>query len=110
MDQGWLKTLADFTYARRNVFIMHEWYQRFGDEMYWDLTHFDNNDGMHALNIPLAYVIRDVFAHRTQTMRNLEAAVTRQATDFNWNQKLVNFVDSHDKPRFLSIRNDRVAF
>ncbi|GFP21371.1 hypothetical protein HKBW3S06_00597 [Candidatus Hakubella thermalkaliphila] len=110
MDQGWLKTLADFTYARRNVFIMHEWYQRFGDEMYWDLTHFDNNDGMHVLNIPLAYVIRDVLAHRTQTMRNLEAAVTRQATDFNWNQKLVNFVDSHDKPRFLSIRNDRVAF
>jgi glycosidase len=108
MDPGWLKTFADNVYAGwENIFITHEWFNGFYDELYWDLANFDNNSGMHALNIPLNWTIRDVFGYKTKSMLDLEARINQQfaypVSDFEWNQKLVNFISSHDTPRFLSI-------
>lgn len=108
MDPGWLKTFADNVYAGwENIFITHEWFNGFNDELYWDLANFDNNNGMHALNIPLNWTIRDVFGYKTNSMYDLESRINQQfgypVSDFRWNQKLVNFISSHDTPRFLSI-------
>jgi len=111
MDQGWLKTFADYVYAGwENIFITHEWYLGFDNPLYWDLCHFDNNNGMQALNIPLSWTLKDVFAYKTKSMYDLEAKVNQQfahpVSDIRWNQKLGNFFDSHDTPRLLSINND----
>lgn len=108
MDQGWLKTFADYIYSGwENIFITHEWYLGFGAGMYWDLADFDNNCGMHALNIPLNWTIRDVFGYKTSSMYDLESKINQQfgspVSDFEWNQKLVNFISGHDTPRLLSI-------
>jgi len=111
MDQAWLGTLSDYVYAGwENIYITHEWYNGFDDDLYWDLCQFDNNYGMHMLNIPLNWTIRDVWGYKTKTMSDLEAKVNKQfgypVSDIMWNQKIGNFVSSHDTPRFLSINLD----
>lgn len=108
MDQGWLRTFADYVYSGwENTFITHEWFLGFSAGMYWDLCHFDNNFGMHALNIPLNWTIRDVFGYKTSSMYNLESRINQQfaypVSDFRWNGKIVNFISGHDTPRLLSI-------
>jgi len=111
MDQGWLMTFADYIYSNwENIYITHEWFNGFESELYWDLCQFDNNYGMHMLNIPLNWVIRDVWAYKTKTMIDLETRINQQfgwpVSDIRWNQKVGNFISSHDTPRFLSVNPD----
>jgi len=110
LEPGWLKTYADYVYARKNVFMFGEWYQGFNDEMYWDMVKFANYTGIGLINIPLQQVLVDVFAYDTKTMWDLESAVNKYTIDFMWQNKLTIFVDSHDVPRFLSLRNDLIRF
>jgi len=110
LEPGWLKTYADYVYARKNVFMFGEWYQGFNDEMYWDMVKFANYTGISLINIPLQQVLVDVFAYDTKTMWDLESAVNKYTTDFMWQNKLTIFIDSHDVPRFLSLRNDLTRF
>ena len=110
LEPGWLKTYADYVYARKNVFMFGEWYQGFDDEMYWDMVKFANYTGISLINIPLQQVLVDVFAYDTKTMWDLESAVNKYTTDFMWQNKLTIFIDSHDVPRFLSLRNDLTRF
>lgn len=110
LEPGWLKTYADYVYANKNVFMFGEWYQGFNDEMYWDMVKFANYTGISLINIPLQQVLVDVFAYDTKTMWDLESAVNKYTTDFMWQNKLTIFIDSHDVPRFLSLRNDLTRF
>lgn len=110
VEPGWLKTFVDNVYAENDVYVIGEWYLSFEDGMYYDLAKFDNNDGVHSINIPLHKVIRGVFAEDTKTMVDLNSALGKQSNDFRWQQKMLNFVDSHDPPRFLSVNGSKARF
>ncbi|ABL78851.1 alpha-amylase family glycosyl hydrolase [Thermofilum pendens] len=110
VEPGWLKTYADYVYAIKNVFMFGEWYQSFNDEMYWDMVKFANDSGISVINIPLQQVLVDVFAYDTKTMYDLDNAVKKYTSNFMWQNKLVNFIDSHDVPRFLSLSKSITRF
>ncbi len=110
VEPGWLKTFADYVYARKNVFMFGEWYQGFNDEMYWDMAHFANTSGISLINIPLQQVLVNTLAYNSESMIDLANAVTKYTHDFMWQNKLTLFVDSHDVPRFLSLNDNLTRF
>lgn len=61
------------------------------------------------LNYPMFFALRNVFADG-QSMTQLQSAFQSLTTNFKDISVLGSFIDNHDNPRFLNVRNDQAAY
>lgn len=106
MPGGWLKSYADHIYATKSVFMFGEWFDGSSSPLWNDELKFANTDGQSLQNIDMNGAIRDVFISNAN-MSELDATVSRDSSAFTYQNQLVNFVDSQDIARFLSVNNSQ---
>jgi hypothetical protein len=106
MPGGWVKAYDDHIFATKSVFTFGEWFDSYGAALFPDEIKFANTDGQSLQNVDLNTAIRDVFISNNN-MSELDTAVSRDSSDFTYQNQLVNFVDSQDIPRFLSANNSQ---
>ncbi|MDQ2847322.1 MAG: alpha-amylase family glycosyl hydrolase [Actinomycetota bacterium] len=109
MPGGFLKSYLDHVYASYSVFVYGEWADPSTAPLWGDEVKFANTDGQSLQNFDLNTSIRNVFASGA-SMSELNAAVGRQQSSFNWSNQLVDFVDSQDVSRFLSVNTNTTLF
>lgn len=110
VNWGWQYSLANSIYTNKNSFIFGEWVaDDSANPLYRDMVKFSNKSGIAELNFPLFTRLSSVFG-QGGSFTSLQAVVAEQQADFAYQNDLVNFVDNHDRKRFLTIdtsSNDR---
>jgi glycosidase len=110
VNWGWQYSLANTIYSNRTSFIFGEWVaDDSGNPLYRDMLKFSNRSGIAELNFPLFTKASSVFAQGGSFI-DLDSVVNQQQTDFAYQNDLVNFIDNHDRQRFLTVdtsSNDR---
>ncbi len=110
VNWGWQYSLANSIYSNRTSFIFGEWVaDDSGNPLYRDMVKFSNKSGIAELNFPLFTKASSVFAQGGSFI-DLDLVVAQQQADFAYQNDLVNFVDNHDRQRFLTVdtsSNDR---
>lgn len=110
VNWGWQYSLSNAIYDNRTSFAFGEWVaDDSGNPLYPDMVKFSNRSGIAALNFPLFTTLTGVFAQGA-SFTALNGVITQQQADFHFQNDLVNFVDNHDRQRFLTVDtsgNDR---
>jgi glycosidase len=110
VNWGWQYSLANTIYSNRTSFIFGEWVaDDSGNPLYQDMLKFSNRSGIAELNFPLFTRASSVFAQGGSFI-DLDSVVSQQQVDFAYQNDLVNFIDNHDRQRFLTVdtsSNDR---
>lgn len=103
VNWGWEYSLANSIYTNARSFVFGEWVaDNSSNPLYPDLLKFSNRSGIAALNFPLYNGINQAFA-QGGAMSALNTVLVQQQADFNYQNDLVNFVDNHDRKRFLTV-------
>ena len=103
VNWGWQYSLANHIYTTKTSFVFGEWVaDDSNNPLYKDLLKFSNKSGVAELNFPLFTSINSVFGQGGSFV-NLNTVITQQQTDFAFQNDLVNFVDNHDRKRFLTV-------
>lgn len=103
VNWGWQYSLANHIYTTKTSFVFGEWVaDDSNNPLYKDLLKFSNKSGVAELNFPLFTSINSVFGQGGSFV-NLNTVITQQQTDFAYQNDLVNFVDNHDRKRFLTV-------
>jgi glycosidase len=106
MPTGWIKSYDDHILNQKSVFMFGEWFDANGAALWPEEQKFANTAGQSVQNIDLNTAIRDVFISNAN-MSELDTTVSRDSTDFTYQNQLVNSVDTQDIPRFLSSNNNQ---
>jgi len=102
---GWEYSEVNSIFTNGPSFVFGEWMGGRDDALYHDAYKFANKSGMSLLDYPLYYAITDVFANDSP-FAEIDNTLTAESQEFSSPNDLVTFVDNHDKPRLLTIRND----
>lgn len=103
VNWGWQYTLANHIQTAKRSIVFGEWVaDDAGNPLYGDFVKFSNRSGIAALNFPLFTTINSVFG-QGGSFTTLDAVVGQQQVDFRYQNDLVNFVDNHDRKRFLTV-------
>lgn len=103
VNWGWQYSLANHAVTGRNSFIFGEWVaDDSNNPLYGDFLKFSNRSGIAALNFPLFTRLSSVFGQGGSFV-DLNSVVDQQQLDFRFQNDLVNFVDNHDRKRFLTL-------
>ncbi|MCB1626703.1 MAG: IPT/TIG domain-containing protein [Xanthomonadales bacterium] len=103
VNWGWQPSLANHAVTHRNSFLFGEWVaDDSNNPLYGDFLKFSNHSGIAALNFPLFTRLSSVFGQGGSFV-DLNAVVVQQQGDFEFQNDLVNFVDNHDRQRFLTV-------
>jgi glycosidase len=105
MPGGWLKSYADYIQNNHSLFLFGEWADPSSATLWPNEVQFANNDGQSLENFDLNTAERDVFANNA-SMTELDSALSREQSSFNWANDMVDFVDSQDVTRFLSVNDN----
>lgn len=106
MSMGWQRTFADKALNVKDQFLFGEWYLGgYTDPLYADNVRFANQSGISVLDFYLNKAMRDAFGSGG-SFNNLDAAITKTATDYKYKENLVTFLDNHDMSRFLTLNNN----
>ncbi|HEV7859224.1 MAG TPA: alpha-amylase family glycosyl hydrolase [Pyrinomonadaceae bacterium] len=104
---GWEYSFANSIFTNGDSFLFGEWYQgNTSDPLYHDSYKFANKSGISLLDFPLNTAIRNVFGSANTNFSDIDSVITQEASNFNWKEDLVTFIDNHDMARFLSINNN----
>jgi glycosidase len=103
VNWGWEYSLANTIYSNRTSFVFGEWVaDDSANPLYRDLVKFTNRSGIAELNFPLFTKLSSTFA-QGGAFTGLDAVIAQQQGDFKFQNDLVNFVDNHDRKRFLNV-------
>lgn len=103
VNWGWEYSLANAIYSNRTSFVFGEWVaDDSGNPLYRDLVKFTNRSGIAELNFPLFTKLTSTFA-QGGAFSGLDTVIAQQQADFHYQNDLVNFVDNHDRKRFLRV-------
>ncbi len=103
VNWGWQYSLANSIYSNKSSFVFGEWVaDDSNNPLYKDMVKFSNKSGIAELNFPMFTTINSVFG-QGGAFTNLNNVITQQQTDFAYQNDLVNFVDNHDRKRFLTV-------
>ncbi|WP_117214906.1 alpha-amylase family glycosyl hydrolase [Allorhizocola rhizosphaerae] len=106
MTAGWQRSMADRFQANKDTFLFGEWYLGSKtDPLYEDSVRFANESGISVLDFYLNIAMRETFGS-TGTMQNLDAAISKTASDYRYPENLITFIDNHDMSRFLTLHNN----
>jgi glycosidase len=109
MPGGWLKSYADDIRNSHSVFMFGEWADPSSAALWPNEVQFANSDGQSLENFDLNTAERDVFANNA-SMTELDSALSREQSSFTWANDMVDFVDSQDVSRFLSVNGNTTLF
>lgn len=109
MSTGFVQNYTDYIYSKHSTFIFGEWADTSQSSLWNREVTFANHSGQSIENFDLSQSLRDSFIYG-QSMKKIDAAVARQQSTFDWSNQLVNFIDGHDVPRFLSLNNNENLF
>jgi glycosidase len=103
VNWGWQYSLANTIYANRTSFVFGEWVaDDSNNPLYKDMVKFSNKSGIAELNFPLFTTASNVFG-QGGSFTALDAVIAQQQVDFIYQNDLVNFIDNHDRKRFLTV-------
>jgi len=100
----WQEFSGDMRKYKPELFMFGEWF--LGGVYDPDAVHFANHSGMSMLDFAMCFALQNSLA-RDRSLREIEDVVERDGT-YHTATELVTFIDNHDLPRFLSLRNDLV--
>ncbi|BCJ66327.1 alpha-amylase family glycosyl hydrolase [Polymorphospora rubra] len=107
MTSGWQRSMTDRFLTNKDSFLFGEWYLGSKtDPLYDDNVRFANESGISVLDFYLNISMRETFGSNV-SMHNLDAAISKTATDYRYPENLVTFVDNHDMSRFLTLNNNQ---
>lgn len=98
----WQEFSGDLLKHKPDLFLFGEWFM--GGVYDRAAVEFANRSGMSMLDFALCFAIQDALA-KDRPMRAIEDVIQRDGA-YRSATELVTFVDNHDLPRFLSLRND----
>ena len=104
----WQEFVADMNKAHQGVFMFGEWFM--GGVHDADSIEFTRSTGMSIIDFSLRQAIEDALARDSYLGFAQVADVFRLDGRFQTASELVTFVENHDLPRFLSVRNDPARF
>jgi len=100
----WDYALGNSIYSLGKETLFRESYPgNISDPLYPDAQRLANRTGISLLNFPLNTAMREVFGSDAD-FSAIDSVLTSEAEDFISDGDLVNFIDNHDLPRFLSIK------
>lgn len=103
VNWGWQYSLSNTIYTNKSSFVFGEWVaDDSNNPLYKDMVKFSNKSGIAELNFPLFTTINNVFG-QGGVFSSLNNVITQQQSDFAYQNDLVNFVDNHDRKRFLTV-------
>ncbi len=102
---GWEYSEVNSIFTGGPSFVFGEWMDGRDDSLYHDAYKFANTSGMSLLDYPLYYAITDVFA-KDSPFTEIDKTLSAESHEFDFPNDLVTFIDNHDKPRLLSIKNN----
>ncbi len=108
---GWQQTLANFLYNKDDHFIVAEWWlEGLNEPMYRDMIKFANRGGISVFDFPLANAIRKVLAGKEPSdFALINDVIEKENSDCADPNSIITFIDNHDMPRFLSLKDDKAA-
>jgi cyclomaltodextrin glucanotransferase len=98
----WQEWCGDMRKHKPDLFMFGEWFM--GGVYNPDAIEFANRSGMSMLDFALCFALQDALA-KDRSMRELAYVIAKDGA-YRAATELVTFVDNHDLPRFLSLRND----
>ncbi len=98
----WQEFSCDMLKHKPDLFMFGEWF--LGGVYDAAAVEFANKSGMSMLDFALCFAIQNALG-KDRSMREIEEVVQHDAA-YRSATELVTFVDNHDLPRFLSLRND----
>jgi cyclomaltodextrin glucanotransferase len=104
----WQEFVADMRRSRPEIFMFGEWYM--GGVYDPESLVFTRSSGMSILDFSLRQAIEDALAKDVYRGFAQVADVLQRDGSYLTASELVTFVDNHDMPRFLSVRNDAARF
>jgi len=104
----WQEFVSDMRRHQPGVFMFGEWFQ--GGAYDPDSIQFARTSGMSIIDFSLRQALVDALAHDGSRGFLQVAEVFARDGAFPTASELVTFVDNHDLPRFLSLRNDPERF
>lgn len=102
---GWEYSEVNSIFSNGPSFVFGEWMGGRDDALYHDAYKFANKSGMSLLDYPLYYSITNVFAN-DNPFSEIDGTLSAESREFVSPNDLVTFIDNHDKPRLLTIRNN----
>jgi cyclomaltodextrin glucanotransferase len=98
----WQEFSGDLLKSKPDLFMFGEWFM--GGVYDPAAVEFANRSGMSMLDFALCFALQDALG-KDRSMREIEDVIRRDGA-YHSATELVTFVDNHDLPRFLSMRND----
>ncbi len=98
----WQEFSGDILKHKPDLFMFGEWF--LGGVYDRNAVEFANHAGMSMLDFALCFALQNALA-KDRSMREIADVVARDDA-YHTATELVTFVDNHDLPRFLSLRND----
>jgi cyclomaltodextrin glucanotransferase len=100
----WQEFTTDMLTHKPGTFMFGEWFQ--GGVWDSNSVNFANKSGMTIIDFSLRQAVDDVFARNYyQGFQEIVDVLNRDGEFIDANE-LITFVDNHDMPRFLSVKND----
>ncbi|MBI5527490.1 MAG: cyclomaltodextrin glucanotransferase [Deltaproteobacteria bacterium] len=104
----WQEFTSDMRRHSPDMFMFGEWFM--GGAYDGDSVRFARSSGMSMIDFSLRQAMEEVFARDVYRGFDQLADLFKQDHLFLTASELVTFVDNHDLPRFLSIKNDPARF
>jgi cyclomaltodextrin glucanotransferase len=104
----WQEFVSDMRRSKPGVFMFGEWFM--GGVYDPDSVTFTRTSGMSIIDFSLRQAIEDALARDVYRGFAQVGDAFQKDGAFQTASELVTFVDNHDMPRFLSIRNDPARF
>ena len=98
----WQEWSGDMQRKKPELFLFGEWF--LGGVYDPDAVEFANRSGMSMLDFSLCFAMQNALA-KDRSMAEIADVIHRDGA-YHTATELVTFVDNHDLPRFLSVRND----
>jgi len=107
---GWQHSLANHLHNIDNHLVVAEWWLGEGvdDPIYGDAVKYCRHSGITMFDFPFASAVRKLYSQNGD-FRDLARTIEREDALFDDPCELFTFIDNHDMPRFLSIKNDTTA-
>ncbi|MCA9805103.1 MAG: IPT/TIG domain-containing protein [Cyanobacteria bacterium HKST-UBA02] len=107
---GWQHSLANHLFNIDNHLVVAEWWLGEGvdDPIFRDAVKYCRQSGITMFDFPFASAVRKLYSQNGD-FRDLARTIEREDDLFDDPCSLFTFIDNHDMPRFLSIKNDTSA-
>ncbi len=104
---GWEHSLANYLNNHGDHLVVAEWWVGSTDDpVYPDGIKFANKSGISLFDFPLAFAMRNAFVKEDGSFIEVDRTIQKENHELIDPNGMFTFIDNHDLPRFLSLKND----